>query len=149
MVMIYVIRQMYWTDWGRDSKIEKSSLDGTGRLTLVNVSLGWPNGLTIDRSESKLYWADAKLDRIECVNLDGSGRRILVAEHIPHIFGFALLGRMMMVAQCWCEYMCMYVYIYNVSMFVCIYVCVYVCMYPFMCVRVYMYRCMYLCMYVF
>lgn len=84
---------MYWSDWGKNSKIERSSMDGTDRTILVGEDLGWPNGLAVDSSEGKLYWADAKLDVIEYVNLNGSGRKILVAEHIPHIFGFALLGK--------------------------------------------------------
>lgn len=84
---------MYWSDWGKNSMIEKSSMDGTNRIALVSEDLGWPNGLAVDSNEGKLYWADAKLDVIEYINLNGSGRRILVSEHIPHIFGFALLGK--------------------------------------------------------
>ena len=34
----------------------------------------WPNGLTIDLVEQKLYWADAKLSFIHKANLDGSAR---------------------------------------------------------------------------
>jgi len=86
-------RQMYWTDWGNDTKIEQSNLDGSDRVTLVNTSIGWPNGLAIDRSQRKLYWADAKLDLIEYMNLDGSDRRILLSENLPHVFGFTLLGK--------------------------------------------------------
>lgn len=83
---------MYWTDWGDDTKIEQSNLDGSDRVTLVNTSIGWPNGLAIDRNQRKLYWADAKLDCIEYMNLDGSGRSILISENLPHVFGFTLLG---------------------------------------------------------
>lgn len=59
---------MYWTDWGEHPKIERASLDGTDRVVLLNSSLGWPNGLAIDYSAGKLYWGDAKTDKIEvCV----------------------------------------------------------------------------------
>lgn len=56
---------MYWTDWGEHPKIECASLDGQDRRVLVNTSLGWPNGLALDLQEGKLYWGDAKTDKIE------------------------------------------------------------------------------------
>uniref|UniRef100_A0A8C2BBN6 Low density lipoprotein receptor-related protein 6 n=1 Tax=Cyprinus carpio TaxID=7962 RepID=A0A8C2BBN6_CYPCA len=99
---------MYWTDWGEVPKIERAALDGTERLVLVNTSLGWPNGLALDYSERKIYWGDAKTDVIELypssaelksvsgvlqvMEMDGSGRRVLVDDNLPHIFGFTLLG---------------------------------------------------------
>lgn len=59
---------MYWTDWGEHPKIERANLDGTDRVVLLNSSLGWPNGLAIDYAAGKLYWGDAKTDKIEvCV----------------------------------------------------------------------------------
>lgn len=56
---------MYWTDWGEHPKIERANLDGTDRVVLLNSSLGWPNGLAIDYAAGKLYWGDAKTDKIE------------------------------------------------------------------------------------
>lgn len=56
---------MYWTDWGQQPKIERANLDGTDRLVLVDTYLGWPNGLALDYSTGKLYWGDAKMDKIE------------------------------------------------------------------------------------
>ena len=83
---------MFWTDWGRHPKIERAELDGSHRITLVNSSVAWPNGITIDFREQKIYWADAKLDKIEVMNLDGSRRRTIVDENLPHVFGFTVLG---------------------------------------------------------
>lgn len=56
---------MYWTDWGENPKIECANLDGQERHVLVNTSLGWPNGLALDLQEGRLYWGDAKTDKIE------------------------------------------------------------------------------------
>ena len=83
---------MYWTDWGKLPKIERAALDGSHRITLVNTSVAWPNGLTIDYLFRKIYWADAKLDKIEVMNLDGSNRRVILNDKLPHIFGFTVLG---------------------------------------------------------
>ncbi|XP_022106372.1 low-density lipoprotein receptor-related protein 6-like [Acanthaster planci] len=83
---------IYWSDWGEIPKIEKANLDGTGRSVLINTSISWPNGIAIDHQEGKIYWGDGKEDRIEVVDMDGSNRRVLVDNEIPHIFGFSLLG---------------------------------------------------------
>ncbi|XP_071498009.1 low-density lipoprotein receptor-related protein 6-like [Diadema antillarum] len=83
---------MYWTDWGIESKIERANLDGTNRTVLVNTSLMWPNGIAIDYAEQKIYWGDGSEDRIEVIDADGSNRRVIVDQEIPHIFGFSLLG---------------------------------------------------------
>ncbi len=91
--MTCLCRYMYWTDWGDEPKIERANLDGTERLCLVNTSLGWPNGLALDVPENKIYWGDAKTDSIEVANMDGTNRRTLLSEQIPHIFGFSLLGK--------------------------------------------------------
>jgi len=56
---------MYWTDWGEVPKIERADLDGTERHVMANTSLGWPNGLALDYHQRKIYWGDAKTDKIE------------------------------------------------------------------------------------
>ena len=53
--------------------------------------LGWPNGLTIDYAAYRIYWADAKLDRIETADFEGNNRQVLI-HNIPHPFGVALVG---------------------------------------------------------
>ncbi|CAH2276476.1 low-density lipo receptor-related 6 isoform X1 [Pelobates cultripes] len=83
---------MYWTDWGELPKIERAAMDGSDRVVLVNTSLGWPNGLALDYEEGKIYWGDAKTDKIEVMFTNGTNRRILVEDKLPHIFGFTLLG---------------------------------------------------------
>lgn len=51
-------------------KIERADLDGTERVIMVNTSLGWPNGLALDYQERRIYWGDAKTDKIEvCVSV--------------------------------------------------------------------------------
>lgn len=41
-------RQVFWSDWGSTPKIEKANYDGTGRTTIANTNLKWPNGMAID-----------------------------------------------------------------------------------------------------
>lgn len=90
--LAFVFRLMFWTDWGSSPKIERASLDGSDRIVLLNDSLVWPNGITIDYAAGLVYWGDGKLDKIEFMGLSGENRSILKKDFTPHVFGFSLLG---------------------------------------------------------
>ena len=70
-------RYLFWADWGDVSRIERSRLDGSERVAVVNSSIIWPNGLTVDYEEGVLYWCDAGLNRISAIDLDGGARRLV------------------------------------------------------------------------
>ena len=55
--------------------------DPNTRVVLHNVTGGWPNGISIDFTIRRIFWADARLKVIESSNLDGSDRRRVV--HLP------------------------------------------------------------------
>ncbi|XP_063285770.1 low-density lipoprotein receptor-related protein 2 [Pelobates fuscus] len=80
---------MYWTDWGTIPKIERATLGGNFRTVIVNTSLVWPNGLTIDYEEQRIYWADARLQKIERCFLTGANREVVVSTAI-HPFAMTL-----------------------------------------------------------
>ena len=69
-------------------------MDGSNRRTIQNTSLVWPNGLTIDYEQQRLYWADAFLDVIEYSNIDGSNRVTLETEAngLQHPYALTLFG---------------------------------------------------------
>ncbi|XP_054162427.1 low-density lipoprotein receptor-related protein 4-like [Oppia nitens] len=79
-----------WTDWGQQPRIERAFMDGTGRIAIVETSLFWPNGLTIDHPSNRLYWVDAKHHVIECSNLDGTDRRRVVDGELQHPFAITM-----------------------------------------------------------
>lgn len=84
---------MFWSDWSEKMpKVERASLDGTERVVLVSSEIVWPNGIALDVDEQMVYWCDAKTDKIEMIRMDGSGRRVLINENLPHAFGLSLLG---------------------------------------------------------
>lgn len=60
---------------GPNPKIERADMDGDKRKTVIYDEIFWPNGLTIDYTESKIYWADAKHHVIERAAFDGRDRR--------------------------------------------------------------------------
>ena len=85
----YVLSNMYWTDWGNAPRIEMAAMDGSSRKAIVTSGLVWPNGLTIDAGAKLLYWADAKLDKIEESDLTGGSRRVITSGPGMHPFGLA------------------------------------------------------------
>lgn len=71
---------MYWSDWGESPNIERAALDGSQRKIIVSHDLGFPNGITIDYKDRRLYWTDALKDRIDTSDLNGQHRVQLVPE---------------------------------------------------------------------
>ncbi|XP_042200597.1 low density lipoprotein receptor a isoform X2 [Callorhinchus milii] len=79
---------LYWTDWGSPAKIEKGGLNGVDRMTLVIDGIEWPNGITLDMLNQRLYWVDSKLHTLSSIGVDGSNRKTLITseEKLAHPF---------------------------------------------------------------
>jgi hypothetical protein len=63
-------------------------MDGTHRKIIVDTDIGVPNGLYFDYRRQEVCWGDAKTKRIECVQKDGSDRRVVAK--INNIYPFDL-----------------------------------------------------------
>lgn len=112
-------RYLFWTEWGQYPRIERSRLDGSERAVLVNVSISWPNGISIDYKvrqaglsppqfqlfgqlyitcfpsvhvqENLLYWCDARTDKIERINLEtGENREVVLASNNMDMFSVSV-----------------------------------------------------------
>ncbi|XP_022111824.1 prolow-density lipoprotein receptor-related protein 1-like [Acanthaster planci] len=81
---------IFWTDWGQEPYVGRASMDGTSAIRLVEDDLRWPNGLTVDYTTDRVFWADAHKDRIEFVEWDGRNRQVVIDQDIPHIFAISL-----------------------------------------------------------
>lgn len=77
---MFFYRFLYWSDWGENPNIQRSFLDGTGRIIILQQDMGFPNGITIDYKERRLYWTDALKDKIETSDLNGEHRVQLILE---------------------------------------------------------------------
>lgn len=53
-------------------------MDGTHRKIIVTYDVKWPNGLTLDLVQSRIYWVDAKLNIISSCDYDGMDRRLVL-----------------------------------------------------------------------
>uniref|UniRef100_A0A3Q2YC63 Uncharacterized protein n=1 Tax=Hippocampus comes TaxID=109280 RepID=A0A3Q2YC63_HIPCM len=67
-----IVLYVYWTDWGDKAFIGRVGMDGTKKVAVITTKIEWPNGLTIDYTNDKLYWSD------KGNKYDGSGRQVLV-----------------------------------------------------------------------
>ncbi|XP_059560178.1 low-density lipoprotein receptor-related protein 2 [Myotis daubentonii] len=83
---------IYWSSWGPNAKIERATVGGNFREPVVNSSLVWPCGLTVDHEEDLLYWADASLRKIERSTLKGTEREVIVIT-ILRPFGLTINGQ--------------------------------------------------------
>ncbi|XP_061567049.1 low density lipoprotein receptor a isoform X2 [Cololabis saira] len=83
---------IYWTDWGSSAKIEKAGLNGGDRTALVTDNIVWPNGITLDLLNQRLYWVDSKLHTLSSIDAQGGGRRTLIIdEHkLAHPLGLTV-----------------------------------------------------------
>lgn len=92
--IVFVNRWMYFSDWGKDPKIERIGMDGNpaSRKAIVKEDIVWPNGLCLDYASERIYWIDAKLKSIFTADLDGSNiHRILHnAAQILHPFSLTV-----------------------------------------------------------
>ena len=87
-------RVMYWTDWGREAKIEMASMDGSERRDFVIGDLSQPNGISIDLVSERVYWSDSDLDKLEFIGFDGTGRTQVETEAtgLQHPFSVSVGG---------------------------------------------------------
>ncbi|XP_047212825.1 low-density lipoprotein receptor-like isoform X1 [Girardinichthys multiradiatus] len=83
---------IYWTDWGNPAKIEKGGLNGVDRTALVTDNIVWPNGITLDLLNQRLYWVDSKLHTLSSIDVQGGGRRTLIIDEdkLAHPLGLAV-----------------------------------------------------------
>ncbi|XP_048876028.1 low-density lipoprotein receptor-related protein 1B-like isoform X1 [Brienomyrus brachyistius] len=84
---------MFWTEWGQTPCIGRARLDGSDQVMLVNSGIAWPNGISIDYEENKLYWCDARTDKIERINLEnGQSREIVLSSSGLDMFSVTIFG---------------------------------------------------------
>ncbi|GFS04390.1 low-density lipoprotein receptor-related protein, partial [Elysia marginata] len=103
------VRRIFWTNWsGYNPSIQTatyerpglnmSSAAGTRPIpvtqaeSIITEKIRTPNGLAIDHRTQKLYWSDAKLDKIERCEFDGSNRVVILSQFPEHPFGMVIYG---------------------------------------------------------
>ncbi|KAK3082885.1 hypothetical protein FSP39_007983 [Pinctada imbricata] len=86
-------QRMFWTNWNDfHPTIQRAFFSGYNATSIITKDIRTPNGLTIDHKAQRLYWSDARLDKIERCDFDGNNREIIVTTIPQHSFGLALYG---------------------------------------------------------
>ena len=87
---------MFWTDWDTLApRIERASMAGDERIVVHPIRLHhWPNGLTLDYENLRVYWVDARMDSIQSITYDGKDYRVILQEreYLAHPFSISLFG---------------------------------------------------------
>lgn len=83
--------RVYWTNWNnKHPSIQRAYLSGYDKHAIITTDIRMPNAITIDHKLQKLYWSDARLDKIERCNMDGTDRVVLLTETPQHSFDLAI-----------------------------------------------------------
>lgn len=90
---------MFWTDWGLTPKIERATLYGTQRVTIVTSNLRWPNGIDLDRRNRLVFWVDAGTGRVESVDYHGNSRKLLFQQRGIHLFGVTFFSSSLFASE--------------------------------------------------
>lgn len=90
---------IFFSEWDRPANITRANADGSGLLVFKNVTLGWPNGLSIDFKEDRVYWCDALLDHVQHANLDGSDIKTVNSRLIRHPFSIVIHDEWMYITD--------------------------------------------------
>lgn len=84
------IRYLFIADWSESRpSISRSYLDGSHYKVLFDSSVvTWPNGVTIDFSDNRIFWTDANQDYIASSGFDGESMKYIIRGKrlVPHPF---------------------------------------------------------------
>ena len=85
---------MFWTDWSVENpSVNRADLDGTNIWKLFGEAhVRWPNGITVDYAEEKIYWVDADKGYMASSDVNGGHfiRLFFEVNDFGHPFGVAV-----------------------------------------------------------
>lgn len=85
------LAMVYWTNWNpQAASIQRAYITGYGLESIITTDIRMPNTITLDYENHKLYWADARLDKIERADYDGTHRVVLAHSTPKHPFAMAV-----------------------------------------------------------
>lgn len=85
------LAMLYFSNWNsKNPSISRIYTTGYGRESLITRDIFMPNALTLDLNDKKMFWADARLDKIEKCDYDGKNRFILAQSAPQHPFSIAV-----------------------------------------------------------
>lgn len=85
------LAMLYFSNWNSYTPaISRIYVTGFGRENIITRDIFMPNALTLDLNDKKMFWADARLDKIERCDYDGKNRVILAQSAPKHPFSISV-----------------------------------------------------------
>lgn len=82
---------VYWTNWNTNAAIQRAGPQNGYKVeSIIKTNIRVPNGIAIDQKRRKLYWCDARLDKIETCDMDGTNRIVLISASPQHPFALSV-----------------------------------------------------------
>ncbi|KAK3611819.1 hypothetical protein CHS0354_040490 [Potamilus streckersoni] len=81
---------LFWSDIGRFTKIEVSSLSGKNRKSLISSNLVMPISLAADYGARRIYWVDSGRYTLESITYEGKERKIILRDSNHNFHDLAL-----------------------------------------------------------
>ena len=87
----FLHRLMFWIDTGNISKVERSTLYGTQRVTLAVHNNTYRAGITLDRRRKLIFWL-SQWNLIESIDYSGNNRRKVFQSDGLYFFGLTFIS---------------------------------------------------------
>ena len=97
-------RVLFIADWGTPPNIARTRMDGLGHRVIVGTALKWPNGVALDRENTRVYWIDAALKKLESASYDGRDRKIHISDRrngLFHPYGISFFNGFVFWSNIW------------------------------------------------
>lgn len=84
---------VFWVNWNnKKPSIQRAHTSGWKIESIIEDDIIMPNAIAIDHQLQRLYWTDARKDKIERCNLEGKDRHVLLKGTPQHPFALAIYG---------------------------------------------------------
>ena len=87
----FLHRLMFWIDTGTISKVERSTLYGTQRVTIAVHNDTCSTGITLDRRRKLIFWL-SQWNLIESIDYSGNNRRKVFQRDGVTFFGLTFIS---------------------------------------------------------
>ena len=87
----FLHRLMFWIDTGTISKVERSTLYGTQRVTIAVHNDTCSTGITLDRRRKLIFWL-SQSNLIESIDYSGNNRRKVFQRDGVTFFGLTFIS---------------------------------------------------------
>ena len=91
---------MFWTDRGNISKVERSTLYGTQRVTIAVHNYPYSTGITLDRRRKLIFWL-SQWNLIESIDYSGNNRRKVFQRDGVNFFGLTFISSDLFTINHW------------------------------------------------